>query len=94
MKHKYIAGVAVPAYDDKVSAAMEGASFDGGGNVLTIAIENEQGQVYRVFKTEGLREYMEALDSLFELGLIDLMGPHSAMSPEGYDNRFRAAKAR
>ncbi|MFB9160123.1 hypothetical protein [Chromobacterium violaceum] len=79
--------VTVPDYDEKISASIKTAEFDGGGYDMIIAIENQQGQVYRIIATDGLAEYMKAIGKFQKLGMTDRL-ENVLNSKDGYDSRF------
>jgi hypothetical protein len=88
MQSRYVQGAAVPVYDAEVSKAVEKAVFDGGGKTMCFAIENQAGEVYRVIHALGLREYMDLVGGLQQLGMQDRLEQSLRVSAEGYDCRF------
>ena len=87
MESRYIDGVDAPAFDESVSDALEAAEHPLGGFSHQVAIENAEGQVYRVV-TMGLGELVAAQEELALMDFTDVL-THSSDSTEGYDARFR-----
>lgn len=88
MKSQYIKGKDKPDFDARITEIVKKQSFDGGGNTMVLAIENREGDVYRVLSVTGLSEYMGAVNALLTLGFADLLA-QSPTSREGYDSRMR-----
>lgn len=89
MNSRYVKNVAHAAYDAQITQVAEKYRLSDQGRMV-LAIENEAGQVYRVLFVDGPTRYMSVIEALTKLGLVDRMGPYSATSPEGFDNRFAA----
>ncbi|MCL6262149.1 hypothetical protein [Craterilacuibacter sp. RT1T] len=87
MLSKTLTGVTVPDYDESITKMLNAKGFEGGGRMV-IAIENHEGQVYRIIRPEGMGGYFNCVYALLDMGLIDLIGPNKPASREGYDNRF------
>jgi len=71
IESKYIEGVLVPEFDSEVSRKLQSYEIEGGGNLMKIAIENFDGNAYRLISTWGLGPYFHVVQSLHELGLRD-----------------------
>lgn len=89
MRSNYLPNVTVPEYDTAITEALQKIDFDGGGTTMVIAVENRDGQVYRLIKVEGMSNYLDTVHAITVLGFKDLIGPYSPTSKEGYDNRFQ-----
>jgi hypothetical protein len=89
IENRYIEGVAIPTYNRQVSRAVKLArgDNDGGGKAMAIAVENVEGQVYRVIQTVGMGAWMRLTSRLFGIGLEDVLAS-SVDSVGGYDSRF------
>lgn len=87
MKSAYIDNIPKASFDDQISQVAEKAAFDGGGSGMTVAVENEQQDVYRVFTTSGMGEYMHLCLGIENLdaGLKDIIKQGHASQ---YDTRF------
>lgn len=89
MNSRYVKNAAIASYDPQVTQVAEKYRLTDKGRMV-LAVENEAGQVYRVLFVDGPTRYLSVIEELTALGLADRMGPYSATSPEGYDNRFAA----
>ncbi|MDR3428996.1 hypothetical protein [Silvimonas sp.] len=87
MVGQYIAGVAIPAYETQVEQVIAKLNLDGGGTPMVIAIENENGAVYRVFTAIGLGAYVRSTQAMLGLGMRDRLADLPT-SREGFDSRF------
>jgi hypothetical protein len=88
MRSAYVRYAVVPAYDESISKVMKEATFDGGGNIMRIAVENDTGTVYRVIETVGLGEFVRLINGLMDLGGNAHPADQTGVSPESYDCRF------
>nr|WP_315540548.1 hypothetical protein [uncultured Comamonas sp.] len=88
METKLINGKQPRVNDDKILAAVTNkATGDIDGNVMTLGVRNEDGQIYRVFFTTGLREFQRAIGALKNLGFRDELADSFNMK-EGCDAIF------
>lgn len=88
METKLINGKQPRVNDDKILAAVTNkATGDTDGNVMTLGVRNESGQIYRVFFTTGLREFQRAIGALKNLGFRDELTDSFNMK-EGCDAIF------
>ncbi|QUG76360.1 hypothetical protein GKQ23_15715 [Erwinia sp. E602] len=87
MKDVYIDGVAKSGLDDEISQIAKKAKRRelGGGEMVT-AIQNEQGEVYRVICIDGLGGYMYLAMEITGIGLVDLHAEN--LNPGKYDSLF------
>lgn len=90
MDDRYINGVQKSKIDDKITAILNSDDIQYmaqlGGHDMTIAIQNEQGDIYRVITLEGLGAYMHFTQDLLVLGLVDI---HAGVpNPGQYDSLF------
>lgn len=83
----YVSGVAIPDFDRAISAALADSEFEGGGHTMVVAIENPEGQIYRVVECEGLGAYMHVTGVLEDLGLDDVLADEIE-GADGLDSRF------
>lgn len=87
MESKYIKGVAVSTIDDEINEIIERIDSRGlGGNPMVIAIQNENGLVYREIITYGLGSYLDLVQSIADLDLVDLY--KDDLTPHKYDSLF------
>lgn len=87
MKNKYIEGVSPSKLDAKISEiATEVESEEFGGGAMVVAIQNEEGEIYRVITTYGLSSYLGLVQPIAELGLTDIYADE--MNPQKYDSLF------
>lgn len=82
----YRKDVAVPSYDEAVTAKLD-YPHDGGAHEMVVAIENADGEVYRVAKMHGMGAYLHVCFGLLNIGLIDLL-KDTMGTVNGYDSRF------
>jgi hypothetical protein len=54
---------------------------------LVIGIRNESGKIYRIIGAPALRNYMNAVEELLDLGLVDEL-QDAEKSVDGYDSIF------
>jgi hypothetical protein len=57
---------------------------------MLIGIRNEDGEIYRLIGATKLNSYMNAVEELIDLGLVDEL-QDSEGPQDGYDAIFRAA---
>jgi len=57
---------------------------------LVIGIRNEAGEIYRIIGADKLASYMNAVEELTDLELVDELLDAST-APDGYDSIFRGA---
>ena len=90
MNDRYINGVQKSKLDDQITAILNSDDIQYmaqlGGHDMTIAIQNEQGGVYRVITLEGLGAYMHLTQALLNLDLIDQYA--DILNPGQYDSLF------
>ncbi|NUF27030.1 hypothetical protein [Gilliamella sp. ESL0254] len=87
MEDKYIKGVAISKIDSEITKIIEQVDARGlGGNPMVIGIQNEDGVVYRKIITYGLGSYLDLVQSIARLGLIDLY--KDDLNPHKYDSLF------
>lgn len=86
IKSTYVPGVLVPPFDSAVNDLLAEV-IDGGGNEMVTAIENLEGKIYRVVKTNGLGAYINVVSDLADLGLQDMLAD-TASGKKGYDSWF------
>lgn len=58
-----------------------------GGKTMVVGIRNAEGTIYRVIKTEGLPQFLNVIDCLSDLDLIDELEEAAGMK-EGCDAIF------
>jgi hypothetical protein len=70
---QYRAGETIPAFDARLSDALDGfvAEDEAEGGEMKFAIENFEGKVYRSLSTLGHGAYMHVTNTLLRLGLED-----------------------
>ncbi|MDU8351097.1 hypothetical protein RYA05_04205 [Pseudomonas syringae pv. actinidiae] len=91
MTDTYTPDIEVGPHDDKISAIYhEHSGDDFGGNEMTIAIQNEKGEVYRSFTVEGMSNYMGTATKLWGLGLIDLHRDKIRASPDSLFAHYKS----
>lgn len=54
---------------------------------LIIGIRNESGKIYRIIGAPALKNYMNAVEELLDLGLVDEL-QDAEKSVDGYDSIF------
>lgn len=87
MESKYIKGIAISMIDDEITEIIERIDSRGlGGNPMITAIQNENGLVYREIITYGLGEYLDLVQNIADLDLIDLY--KDDLTPHKYDSLF------
>lgn len=87
MENTYVDNTKRSQLDEKISKiANKIAKNELGGGPMVVAIENEDGSVYRVITTYGMSSYLDIVDKLAGLGLTDLLAED--LSPGKYDSLF------
>lgn len=86
IRSAYVPGVQIPPFDSAINDVLT-EIIDGGGNEMVTAIENLEGKIYRVVKTDGLGAYMNVVSELADLGLQDTLA-NSTSGRNGYDSWF------
>lgn len=87
MKDQYIEGKAKSSLDERISKIAKKAKADEmGGKPMVTAIQNENGDVYRVITVDGLSAYMTIAMEITGLGLVDLHAEN--LNPGKYDSLF------
>jgi hypothetical protein len=89
IESKYIGSVQIPEFDQEVNNSL-GSIIDDGGNEMVTAIENFEGEIYRVIKTSGLGAYMNVVSVLADIGLEDTLAGN-IYGKDGYDSWFIVA---
>lgn len=91
MKDQYIDSKKKSSRDDEISRVVKKAKTEErGGKPMVTAIQNEEGEVYRVVTVDGLGAYMSLAMGITALGLVDLHADN--LSPGEYDSLFVTAK--
>ena len=92
MKTTLIAGKDIPKFDKDIvgnillNTASEPVVRD---ELLIIGIRNDGGEIYRIIGATKSNSYMNAVEELFELGLINEVGDEDGQK-EGCDAIFAA----
>ena len=87
MKDRYFEDIKRAAIDDKITAIAKKVEQDElGGMPMVTAIQNEQGEVYRVITVDGLGAYMALAQRVAALGLDDVHKDN--LNPGKYDSLF------
>ncbi|QIP55422.1 hypothetical protein [Hafnia alvei] len=87
MKNKRIPNIAKSALDAQICEIVQKASENElGGKPMVLAIQNENGEVYRVITAQGLNTYLMLVNALANLGLKDLHA--DILHPGEYDSLF------
>jgi len=87
MKDNYIEGVTKSQFDDEITRiAKKAKRRELGGKEMVTAIQNEDGNIYRVVCVEGMGAYIYLAMEITGLGLIDLHAEN--LNPGKYDSLF------
>ncbi|WP_392551221.1 hypothetical protein RHO14_06920 [Orbus wheelerorum] len=87
MRDKYIKDIEISKLDNEITNIVnKNQSTELGGKPMVIAIKNENGLVYRELITFGLSSYLDIVQSIAKLGLVDLYA--NDLSPNKYDSLF------
>lgn len=86
LESHYIEGVTVPFFDAQISQIVNSYGIDGGGNAMVVAIENADGDVYRLIRSHGLGAYMHVTQALLGLGFDDVFADEPGEN--GIDSYF------
>ena len=90
MNDQYINGIQKSKLDEQITAILNSDDIQYmsqlGGYDMTIAIQNEQGDIYRVIALEGMGAYMHLTQDLLGLGLVDKHA--NILYPGKYDSLF------
>ena len=88
MEHIYVSGIPAPFFDSRISKLIEDSAsgFGGGGKPIDVAIENEQGHVYRKVRCWGMGEHIRFTQGMLQLGFKDTLA--DVPSQGGFDSRF------
>ncbi|MDD9341011.1 MAG: hypothetical protein PV362_15460 [Providencia heimbachae] len=87
MDDSYIDNIKRSQLEDKISKiAKKISKSELGGGAMVVAIENEEGEIYRVITTYGMSSYLSLVDKLADLGLTDLFADN--LKPGKYDSQF------
>ena len=78
----------IPEIDLKILNWIESNEFKDKGHNMIIGIENRNLEVYRVIEVTGFNDFVEVMDFLSDLNLIDITEIPYAPK-KGYDGRFR-----
>lgn len=91
MESIYIEGVERCKHDEKINTLVKNIlrGPEGGGHQMTIAIQNESGEVYRVLTVWGLGHFMRAVQGLLSMRMVDLYA--EKFGPKDYDCLFAFA---
>jgi hypothetical protein len=88
-------GVRVAAFDNLITNILSSYKLEDSGNAMLVAIENEDGAVYRVIQSEGMGPYMHVCGELQCIGMLDKYAPDLddiasllIPKPDGYDSKF------
>lgn len=83
-----LTGKSVPPYEQEILDFLSSDTFDGGGNTMVIAVENQEKEVYRVMKVSGMGDFMNVIGFLWDIGLTDIL-ENSTKAVNGFDAIFR-----
>lgn len=87
MNNTYVEGINKSRLDDKITRKANTAKRrELGGKEMVVAIQNENGDIYRVISVEGMGAYIHLAMELTGLGLIDLHAEN--LNPGKYDSLF------
>lgn len=87
MEDRYIDGIKKSSRDDAITLVAEKAkNKEMGGKKMVIAIENDDGEIYRILSIDGLGGYIALAQGIAGLGLKDLHAEN--LSPGQYDSLF------
>ena len=84
-KSSYVPNEVVPSYDEAISAALSSHGIAGGGKPMKIAVENFDGNIYRIITSIGMGAYMHAITTLLDLGFKDTLADN-LYGKDGYDS--------
>ena len=90
LESKYIDGIEIPPFDEKVTEAIASYPIDGGGKTMVVGVQNLGGEVYRVIQVTGMGAYINITSELSSLGLIDELA-ESIYGQNGLDSLFVAS---
>lgn len=90
MKTALIDSETRPKFDKNITnnLLLETASEDAvRKETLIIGVRNESGKIYRIIGAPALKNYMNAVEELLDLGLVDEL-QDAEKSVDGYDSIF------
>jgi hypothetical protein len=90
MKTALIASETRPKFDKNITnnLLLETANEESvRKETLVIGIRNESGKIYRIIGAPALKNYMNAVEELLDLGLVDEL-QDAEKSVDGYDSIF------
>lgn len=90
MKTALISAEKKPQFDKEITSnlLLENAKEeDVRKETLLIGIKNESGKIYRIIGAPALKNYMNAVEELLDLGLVDEL-QDAEKSIDGYDSIF------
>ncbi|WP_431022576.1 Phage protein [Erwinia rhapontici] len=87
MEDRYIKGIKKSLRDDAITqVAKKAQRKEMGGKMMVVAIENDEGEIYRVLSIDGLGGYIALAQGIAGLGLKDLHAEN--LNPGQYDSLF------
>lgn len=87
MKDTYVEGIAKSQLDDEITRIVKKAQRrELSGKEMVIAIQNEDGTIYRVICIEGMGAYIYLAMEITGIGLVDLHAEN--LNPGKYDSLF------
>ncbi|WP_456309404.1 hypothetical protein [Serratia proteamaculans] len=87
MEDRYIKGIKKSPRDDAITqVAKKAQRKEMGGKMMVVAIENDEGEIYRVLSIDGLGGYIALAQGIAGLGLKDLHAEN--LNPGQYDSLF------
>lgn len=90
MKTALVASEARPKFDKNIIDNLlldQASEEDVRKETLVIGIRNESGKIYRIIGAPALKNYMNAVEELLDLGLVDEL-QDAEKSVDGYDSIF------
>jgi hypothetical protein len=90
MKTALVASETRPQFDKNIIDNLlldQASEEDVRKETLIIGIRNESGKIYRIIGAPALKNYMNAVEELLDLGLVDEL-QDAEKSVDGYDSIF------
>lgn len=90
MKTALVASETRPQFDKNIIDNLlldQASEEDVRKETLVIGIRNESGKIYRIIGAPALKNYMNAVEELLDLGLVDEL-KDAEKSVDGYDSIF------
>lgn len=90
MKTALVASETRPKFDKNIIDNLlldQASEEDVRKETLVIGIRNESGKIYRIIGAPALKNYMNAVEELLDLGLVDEL-QDADKSVDGYDSIF------